>query len=260
LSEALQTIIGEFKKLSPDIRSTVVFGLDGHTLAASEETKPEQTQILITNLSSITSTGCIGGLEKLTIQDVNSQLSVSVVGKVYLATVSSRVNDQKIIKSLTQVVAPAVIQLALKVNDVASETPKINYEAILQQIKASLPTQHEQEIATLPEPEPEPTPEPLMPKAPATQFMVEKIGGLLVASDTVRIDNEVLTSWHELYSDKQIAFVCIETIEGKILKCKFKPQKEGKANTKGTIGIPDKILEALECEKGKLVMVKPVIE
>jgi hypothetical protein len=85
--------------------------------------------------------------------------------------------------------------------------------------------------------------------------MVEKIGGLLVASDTVRVDSRVLSDWQETYG-KSFSMVQVETLEGKTLTCKFKPQKDGK----GTIGVPERILQALGCEKGKLVMVKPVIE
>ena len=49
----------------------------------------------------------------------------------------------------------------------------------------------------------------------ANQFMVEKIGGLLVASDVVRVDGDVAAKWSELYVNKQITHVHIETLEGK---------------------------------------------
>ncbi|HSV48872.1 MAG TPA: hypothetical protein VLH35_01025, partial [Candidatus Acidoferrales bacterium] len=105
LSEAIQTVIDEFKTLSPNISKVIVFKLDGETLAASKDTTPEQTQALIAYLNGIKHTGCIGGLENFTIQDVNSQLAVTAVGKVYLAAVSSRSEDQKSINSLTKIVA-----------------------------------------------------------------------------------------------------------------------------------------------------------
>jgi hypothetical protein len=54
--------------------------------------------------------------------------------------------------------------------------------------------------------------------------------------------------------------VNIEALDGKKTTCKFKAIKEVKANAKGIIQIPEKILETLQTEKGKLVMVKPVIE
>jgi hypothetical protein len=54
--------------------------------------------------------------------------------------------------------------------------------------------------------------------------------------------------------------VNIEALDGKKTTCKFKPIKEAKSNAKGVIQIPEKILQTLQTEKGKLVMVKPVIE
>jgi hypothetical protein len=95
-----------------------------------------------------------------------------------------------------------------------------------------------------------------LPKAPTTQFMVDKISGLLVASDTVRIDSEIIESWQNLYDKKTFSAVSIVTLEGKTVTCKFKPKKD----SKGIIGIPDKILQTLQSSKGKLVIVKPVIE
>jgi hypothetical protein len=90
--------------------------------------------------------------------------------------------------------------------------------------------------------------------------MVEKIGGILVQADTVRIDNGIITKWSDLYDGKKITMVNIEALDGKKTTCKFKAIKEPKANAKGIIQIPEKILQTLQTEKGKLVMVKPVIE
>lgn len=253
MTEALKAIMGEFRTLSPDIASTAVFKLDGEVLAADQSAMPEQTQMLIANLNSLTHTSCIGGLEKLSVQDVNCQVLVAAIGEVYLATVASRVGDQKVVKSLTDVVAPNVIQLALKMPKATEAASKVNREKLMQQIQASLPlVEQTQRVA---QQVPEIQAETAALHIPSTQFMVEKIGGLLVASDTVRVDSKVLSDWQEAYG-KPFTAVHIETLEGRTVICKFKPQKDGK----GTIGVPEKILQALECEKGKLVMVKPVIE
>ena len=89
--------------------------------------------------------------------------------------------------------------------------------------------------------------------------MVEKIGGLLVASDVVRVDVDVVAKWSELYGDREISLVNVETLEGKSAVCKFKPMKEAEGNAKGIIQIPEKILQTLGTGAGKLVMVKPFI-
>jgi hypothetical protein len=121
-----------------------------------------------------------------------------------------------------------------------------------------LPVKEEPNIEPIPEPQP--PFEPFLPKTPINQFMVEKIGGLLVPADTVRIDGEVIAKWSDLYDGKQITMVHIEALDGKKTTCKFKAIKEAKCNAKGIIQIPEKILQTLQTEKGKLVMVKPVIE
>jgi len=96
--------------------------------------------------------------------------------------------------------------------------------------------------------------EPILPTAPVHQFMVEKIGGLLVPSDTIRIDGDVLANWDKLYEGKLIEYVIIETLKMKTLKCKFKPIKE-KNTTKGIVQFPEKILQTLDVSKGELVMI-----
>jgi hypothetical protein len=108
--------------------------------------------------------------------------------------------------------------------------------------------------------EPEVNPEPLLPEPPVNQFIVENLGGLLVPSDTVRIDSAVIVQWKDLYSDKKIEEVDVETLNGKTTRCKFKPIKGSKYEGKGIIQMPEKIQLTLQTTKGELVMVKPVVE
>jgi hypothetical protein len=76
----------------------------------------------------------------------------------------------------------------------------------------------------------------------------------------VRIDNEVITQWNELYGDKKISEVTIETLSGKTTRCKFKQIKKSKDTGKGIIKMPEKIQLTLETSQGALVTVKPVVE
>ncbi|UCF45465.1 MAG: hypothetical protein JSW44_02200, partial [Candidatus Bathyarchaeota archaeon] len=122
----------------------------------------------------------------------------------------------------------------------------------------------EEETATAEPTEEQETPEvhagPLLPEPPVTQLMVENIGGFLVRSDTVRIDNIVITKWNELFGDKKIEEVDVETLDGITTRCKFKPIKDKKHKGKGVIRMPEDIQRTLETAKGELVMVKPVVE
>jgi hypothetical protein len=119
------------------------------------------------------------------------------------------------------------------------------------------------------EPEPEPieeesdsevNPEPLLPEPPVNQFIVENLGGLVIPSDTVRIGTAVIEQWKNLYSDKKIEEVDVETLNGKTTRCKFKPIKDSKYEGKGIIQMPQKIQHTLKTTKGELVMVKPVVK
>jgi hypothetical protein len=89
---------------------------------------------------------------------------------------------------------------------------------------------------------------------------VENLGGLLVPSDTVRIDSEILSQWEKLYEDKKIEEVEIETFDGKTTRCKVKPIKDSKYEGKGVIQMPEKVQLSLEIKKGELVRAKPIIQ
>ena len=102
--------------------------------------------------------------------------------------------------------------------------------------------------------------EPLLPEPPVNQFIVENIGGLLVPSDTVRIDSEILSQWEELYEGRKIEEVEIGTFDGKTMRCKVKTIKDSKFEGKGIIQIPEKVQLALEIRKGELVRAKPIVE
>ncbi|MGQ9552351.1 MAG: hypothetical protein ACUVUE_07990, partial [Candidatus Bathycorpusculaceae bacterium] len=101
--------------------------------------------------------------------------------------------------------------------------------------------------------------EPVLPEPPVNQFLVENLGGLLVASNTVRIDSATIARWKELYNDRSIEEVELETFDGKATQCRFKPIKDLKYEGKGVVQIPEKIQDLLEIKKGDLVKVKPVV-
>jgi len=263
VTEAIAAVIGELKTLSPDITHTIVFKLNGETLASSEGTTPEQTQALISSIRGITQAECIGGIENMVLQDLNTQLSVSAIGDVYLATVSSRSGDQKVIKSLTKVVVPTIIKLSsgskptmIEKNELVAETGKSPIEAEV------LPQQEEPEAPaeTATEEQPATEPEMFLPKAPTNQFMVEKLSGFMIPVDTVRIDGEVIAKWQNACGGKHFNLVNVETLEGKKVTCKFKPLRDARANAKGIIQIPERLIQALHSDKGKLVMVSPAVE
>jgi predicted regulator of Ras-like GTPase activity (Roadblock/LC7/MglB family) len=100
----------------------------------------------------------------------------------------------------------------------------------------------------------------LIPDPPVTQLIVEDLGGLLVPSDTIRVDYALISQWNDLYGDRKLEEVDLEALNGKTTRCKFKNIKDSKYSGKGIIQMPEKIQKTLETAKGELVMVKPVVE
>ena len=261
-SNPLQTVLDEFKTLSPETTNVLVFDNNGQTIASTQGTTEDRTKKVIANFGSISlQAQSIGGVEGLSIQARDSQLNITAMGNLYLATVSWRAANQEIVKSLTNVVIPTVVrlvdQLATSLSENQPQQTIQLKEIAIEEI--ALPFEEEKSNVE-PIPELQTTFEPFLPKTPINQLMVEKIGGILVQTDTVRIDSGIIAKWNDLYDGKKITMVNIEALDGKKTTCQFKAIKEVKANAKGIIQIPEKILQTLQTEKGKLVMVKPVIE
>lgn len=292
-NNALQTIVDEFKNISPEIKNVYIFSKDCETLASTEPFDGRQMKILLEAFKMVADrAAAIGGVESVTIQGSDSQLNIVRLNDRYIATVTSELEDEKAVKSLTRVIIPTVIklidQISLESSPESSITdlPQLEEQTEDKPAEGSIfsdgsPAQNELSIENTSTPaegsnfsdessaqnelpietkSTSPfTSESDISTAPANQFMVEKISGLMVPADTVRINNEVIATWTDLYGEKQITQVHIETLEGEETTCKFKPIKETKQNLKGMIQLPEKILQALKTSKGKLVLVKPVV-
>ncbi len=127
--------------------------------------------------------------------------------------------------------------------------------------EAELTTKPSEEVTPKPKTEPaEPTHKALNVEPQPTQLIVENLGGLLVPSDTVRIDSEMFSEWENTFGGQPIELVDIETFDGKTLRCKVKPIKDSKYLGKGVVQMPEKMQLSLEIKKGELVRVKPVVE
>lgn len=261
-SNALQTIIDEFKNISPEITNASIFKKNGEIIASNQISTEEQIKKTIIELNNIADQAeTIGGIETLTIQGGDNQLNIISMNNRYLATVSSRAANEKIVKALTHVIVPTVLKLVdQNVSEPSiSELPKnINSDDKAKEEKV-LPIEEADRIETISPSLVHFSSVRILPEAPVNQFMIERIGGLFVPTDLVRVDKDVISKWLDLYGDKQITQVHIETLEGKTITCRFKVIREPKSNVSGIIQIPDKILQSLQTSKGKLVKVKPVI-
>ena len=284
-SEVLQTVVNEFSNLSNETSNVFFFDEKGETIVVDQATREDQAKPFIDDFVNLTlQTDVLGGLENLAIQGVQSQIQVARIENLYLALVSSREANAKIIDSLSHVLVPTIVKLLNQQpikeemeipQDLEIEKEEVPFEeSVLPEIEPveenTLPEVEAVEESVLPEEEvveeeqlingifEEESSESLLPDPPINQLMVEKIKGILVQADTVRVDSEVIAKWTELYGERDL-LVHIQTLEGKETTCKFKPLKDAKSNAKGIIQIPEKILEALHASKGQLVMVSPEI-
>jgi predicted regulator of Ras-like GTPase activity (Roadblock/LC7/MglB family) len=277
-SFALKSTLNEIQNVCPDVSNSFIFKLDGKILAKNETTTEKTVNHTIDAFDAITQRAdTIGGLETVTIQGANGRVNIACINDFYLTTIASKEADEKYVNTLTRVLIPIVIKLVEKIHpastddgplatvdpepvednatEVAADDAEDGGNEPLAEETATTELNEEQEQS-----EPEFDPEPLLPDPPVTQLIVENLGGLLVPSDTVRIDNEVITYWNNLYGDVKINEVDVEALNGKTTRCKVKQIKKSKDAGKGIIKMPEKIQLTLETTKGELVMVKPAVE
>jgi len=252
-SSALKTALNEIQTICSDITNVFIFTEDGEIIAGNENT-PEKTMVHVIDAFDgiLEKAEAIGGVEHITLEGSNGRVNVSHVNDLYLITVTSGKADMNYVNTITRVLIPTVLKLLEKIGPTPLKS------------RSPLPAKELAEETALEEPketiEPKIKPETSFPEPPKNQLIVENLGGLLVPSDAVRIDSEILSQWEELYEGKKIEEVEIETFDGKTTQCKVKPIKDSKYEGKGIIQMPEKIQLALEIRKGELVRAKPIIE
>jgi hypothetical protein len=286
---ALKSTLQEIQNVCPDITSNFIFK-DEKILAKDQNTEEETATQTMDAFNKITeSADIIGGLEAVTIQGVEGKVNIAAMNDFHLTTVSSKEADEKYVNTLTRVLIPIVIKLVEEIQPASLETEPITSddEAITTVEPEPVEEEVTEEIADEPEAEEAENDEleeldeeaamrrlyedtepaelevddaPLLPEPPVTQLMVENLKGFRVPSDTVRVDEDVIAQWNELYSDKKIDEVEVEALNGKTTRCKVKEIKKSKDAGKGIIKMPEKIQVTLEIAAGELVTVKPVVE
>jgi len=269
LSSTLQHALDEAQKTCPEIKT--VFALDqNQELIAQTANTPEDAVSRAIELirEILDKTGALGGPEGFNIEGAAGRIEVSVVDEIYLVTVTSKKIDTNTVNLISRVLIPTILHIAKLENvpqrkdpeklEPEPETPRI--EEIEEEAKAALEIEKETK-AEKPKETQEPTKiEPSLVEAPINQFIVEDLKGLLAPSDIVRIDNSVIEQWKELYNGRNIEEADVETFEGKSLRCKIKPIKDGKLEGQGKIQIPSKLQLVLDIKKGELLRVKPAVE
>ncbi|MEM4713243.1 MAG: hypothetical protein QXQ61_01700 [Candidatus Bathyarchaeia archaeon] len=268
---ALQNALNEMRNACPEIQHAFIFRETDELIVGDAETPQKVIVRVLDSFNGIFNRAeAIGGIEAITLKCSGGIVTLHSFGENHLVMVTSAKADLNYINTLTRVLIPTVLKLLEKISPAplknvpsqkaARPTPPIISEPEAPEIDEPL----EKEVAEEPIVE-KPKEEEIEYKLPSfeasvIQLIVENIGGLLVPSDTVRIDNETLTQWENMFEGKKVEYVEIETFDGKTTKCKVKPIKDSKYFGKGIVQIPEKMQLTLEIKKGELVRVKPIIE
>jgi hypothetical protein len=267
-SSALKNALNEVQNICPDIKSVFLFNEEGQIIAGAENT-PEAVIIRAMDALDglIEKAEAIDSVESISFEASKGRVNVSRISDLYLVTLASEKADMNYVGTVTRVIIPAVIKLLDKIaasplKDTALQVEAEPEDSTFEEAETTSeePAEEIEKIEREEQAESEAKSEPILPEAPVNQFIVENMGGVFVSADTVRIDNEVLLKWKELYEDRAIEEAEIETFGGKSTRCKLKPIKDSKHEGKGIIQMPEKIQAALDIRKGELVRVKPVVE
>jgi hypothetical protein len=254
--------------ICPDLKNCFMFKEDGEIVAQDEGTSEKVVEQFLESFNNIMNESeGIGGIEGITLEGGKGRLNISSMGDIYLLTVTPKKADINYINTVTRVLIPTMLKLLDKI-DPASLKSKITKKKEPKQEELKEKIKEELKPKELEEPEPKELEEPeekelgeISPEPTVNQLIVEELGGLLVPSDTVRIDNKILSQWEDFSVDgKEIEKVEIETFSGDSTECKVKPIKDSKYENKGVIRMPEKLQQYLAIKKGELVRVKPILD
>ena len=267
---ALKNTLTEIKNACPELKNAFIIGSNAQIIAKDKNTDKESATRAAEAFNALAEkTEAINGIESIIFQAATGHVNVDRVNGFYLTTVTTKEGDQKYINALTRVAIPTVLKLIKRIHSAFPENiDDLDLGEHEFPQETTNDTESHQEDA-VDETDEAPSREIMeqanetgafLPDPPVTQFMIETLGGIRRRPDTVRIENALILQWKDLFGDKKIREVDVETLDGKTTRCKFKPIKDSKHEGKGTIQMPLKTQLILQASKGELVMVKPVIE
>jgi predicted regulator of Ras-like GTPase activity (Roadblock/LC7/MglB family) len=280
-SFALKNTLDEIRNLCPDITNAFMFKEDGEIIASDEITPQQSIVRIIDDFDGLLEKAeTMGGIDQITIEGSKGGVNVSHMNDNYFVTVTSQSADKNYVNMISRVLFTTVVRLLDKISPAPLKNnptePEPELETVIEknaepaeqngnepEIKEAEPSEqlsNEPEIKEGETAKQSTNPEAAHAEPMANQFMVEDLQGLLVKADTVRVDEETLQQWQQLYDDKKIEEVEIETFTGQSMRCKIKPIKDQRQEGKGIVQMPQRIQQTLEIRKGELVKLKPIIE
>jgi len=295
-ANALKTALTEIKNVCPDVSSAYVLLDSGKIVSNDDQIIDSNVEKAMNTLQELTGkSSSLGGLNDLVIDGEKGKIYVSQVNGTYSVMALSKHADLTFLRTVTNIVFPTVLKVLEGINSEpflstpVKSTPIIPEKPLIPTPAPLEPETEEESVEeTVEETEELESPEEIVkskfsskftksaeeekeeateeteetdtvPELPSQQLIVDKFGGLMVRSDTVQLDSDVLEKWASTLDLNEIHEVDIETFRGKTVRCKVKLINDEKLQGRGIVRIPEKTCDALELKRGELVRVKPVV-
>lgn len=281
-SAALMNALIEIKNRYAAVKWSFLITKNGTVIISQENaSNPNIEQSASSFQSLVEKADAVGSLESIVINGENGKIHVSYINDMYLVAGLARNADLNYFRNITG----TVLSTVLKVLEGIASSAAISPTSKLASSNKFSSTQASTDLATpqatieenLKEEELEETEERGKLETPelsnpeelevddqlegplsSQQLIVDKLGGLMVKSDTVQLDSDVLNQWSALFDQKEVSEVEIETLGGKTARFKAKVISDSKLENRGLIRIPEKACQTLEIKRGELVKVKPI--
>jgi len=207
---ALNNALDEMRKVCPDIQHAFIYNENGELIAGDTETPQKVTTRVIDAFDDILERAeAIGGVEAITINGDMGTVKLYHFNEHYLVAVYSAKAEVGYVDTIVRVLVPTVLKVLEKLSPTPLKNvaePKPEPLGLEKPQEGELTEKPVEKLPAESKPEAEPSlaseklqepPSPL--EVPAVQLIVENIGGLLVPSDTVRVDSETLSSWENAF-------------------------------------------------------------
>jgi len=277
---ALRNALIEIKNAYSDLNWSFLLTSNGTVITSEENTvDPNMAKAASSFQSLAEKAGVVGGLDNMLINGEKGKVYVSSINDMYLVAGLVKSADLVYFRTITGAVLPAILKVLDSVSSSTLPPTPLNPTHFVPSPSAKpIPSElriEEEEAAEEEEfVETEKTEEPIehepskldklearkqLESVPSQQLIVDRFSGLMVKSDTVQVDVDVLKRWKALLNGEEINEVDIETFGGKTGRFKVKVISDSKLEGRGLIRIPEKTCQSLEIRRGELVRVKPVI-
>ena len=291
---ALRNALSGIKNSISDLNWSFILTNDGTVVTSDDNpVNSNMTQAANSLQSLAEKANTIGGLDNVLINGEKNKIYVSSINDMYLVAGLAKNADLVYFRTITTAVLPTVLKVLESVTSSLTHdpapfkpTPTLSFPSLksskpepLEPTPSELVDSEEQageENETTEVEEVEETEEMQKPtldvaddvdvdvdkqpqELPSQQLIVDRFSGLMVKSDTVQLDVEILKRWSDELNVDSVDEVDVETFSGKTVRCKAKVINDPKLEGRGLIRIPEKACQSLDVRRGELVRVKPVV-